>query len=141
VQLRLLTELEQELAIAYTKVVAICVDPPEVSAAFRAGLGAKFPILSDADRVYQKEMDMLEPTDPRHQPYLPFDFVLYPDLTIYKIYNGYYFWGRATIEELRHDFRHISSEIRKDWDPFNLPPEVLERAAARAAELKKANGG
>lgn len=131
-QLRLLSQLEQELAIAYTKVVAICVDPVEVNAAFRAGLGAKFPILSDADRVYQKELDMLEPTDPRHQPYLPFDFVLYPDLTIYKIYNGYYFWGRATIEELRHDFRQISSEIRRDWDPYNIPQDILDRARARA---------
>lgn len=132
-QLRLLSELDQELAIGYAKVVAISVDPVEVNAAFRAGLGAKFPILSDADRVYQSELGLLEPTDPRHRPYLPFDFVLYPDLTIYKIYNGYYFWGRATLEELRHDFRQISSEIRRDWDPFNLPADILERAAARAA--------
>jgi peroxiredoxin len=135
VQLRLLTELDQELAIAYTKVVAISVDSVEINAAFRAGLGAKFPILSDADRIYQKELGMLELTDPRHRPYLPFDFVLYPDLTIYKIYNGYYFWGRATLEELRHDFRQISSEIRRDWDPYDLPQDVLERARARAAAL------
>jgi peroxiredoxin len=136
VQLRLLTELQQELDIAYAKVVAVSVDPVEVNAAFRAGLGAKFPILSDAERTVQSDLGMLEPTDPRHNPYLPFDFVLYPDLTIYKIYNGYYFWGRASIQELRMDFRQISSEIRRDWDPYNLPEEVLERARQRAAELE-----
>ena len=130
-QLRLLTELDQELAVAYAKVVAISVDSVEVNAAFRAGLGAKFPILSDSERVYQSELGLLEPTDTRHQPYLPFDFVLYPDLTIFKIYNGYYFWGRATLEELRHDFRQISSEIRRDWDPFNIPEDILERARNR----------
>jgi peroxiredoxin len=137
VQLRLLTELEQELAVAYAKVVAISVDSVEVNAAFRAGLGAKFPILSDAEHVYQKELDMLEPTDPRHKPYLPFDFVLYPDLTIYKIYNGYYFWGRASVQELRMDFRQISSEIRRDWDPYTLPEDILEKARQRAADLEK----
>jgi len=137
VQLRLLTQLDQELAVGYAKVAAVSVDPVEVNAAFRAGLGAKFPILSDAERTVQSDLGMLEPTDPRHNPFLPFDFVLYPDLTIYKIYNGYYFWGRATIEELRHDFRQISSEIRRDWDPYNLPEDILERARQRAAELKK----
>ncbi len=136
-QLRLLTQLDQELAVGYAKVAAVSVDPVEVNAAFRAGLGAKFPILSDAERTVQSDLGMLEPTDPRHNPFLPFDFVLYPDLTIYKIYNGYYFWGRATIEELRHDFRQISSEIRRDWDPYNLPEDILERARQRAAELKK----
>ena len=67
-QLRLLTELEQELAVAYAKVVAISVDPVEVNAAFRAGLGAKYPILSDAERTVQSELGMLEPTDARHRP-------------------------------------------------------------------------
>ncbi|HZT09171.1 MAG TPA: redoxin domain-containing protein [Chloroflexota bacterium] len=132
-QLRLLTEFEPELAVAYAKIVAVSVDPVEVNAAFRAGLGAKFPILSDAERVVQQELGLLEPTDLRHKPYLPFDFVLYPDLRIYKIYNGYYYWGRASLDDLRRDFRQISSEIRRDWDPFNLPEDVLERARARAA--------
>jgi len=136
VQLRLLTELQQELDIGYAKVVAVSVDSVEVNAAFRAGLGAKFPILSDAERTVQSDLGMLEPTDARHKPFLPFDFVLYPDLTIYKMYNGYYFWGRASIQELRMDFRQISSEIRRDWDPYNLPEDVLERARQRAAELE-----
>ncbi|MPZ14760.1 MAG: hypothetical protein GEU73_10130 [Chloroflexi bacterium] len=117
-QLRLLTELQKELAVAYTKVVVVSVDPVDVNAAFRAGLGATFPFLSDADRVYQDELDLREVSDQRHRPHVPTDFILYPDLTIYKIYNGYWFWGRATVEELRQDFRAISQEIRPNWNPW-----------------------
>jgi peroxiredoxin len=124
VQLRLLTQFQQELAIAYSKVVVISVDPVEVNAAFRAGLGATFPFLSDAERTVQRELGILEPTDSRHNPDLPLDFVLYPDLTIYKIYNGYWFWGRVTLDELRQDFRAISMQIRKNWDPFTLMAEA-----------------
>lgn len=129
VQLRLLTELEQELRVAYSKVVAISVDSPEINGALRAGLGANFPILSDQECVYQQELGLREPTSRRGNS-IPCDFVLYPDLSIYKVYNGYYFWGRATVEELRQDFRAISREIRKDWDPWNLPTEMRERAGA-----------
>jgi hypothetical protein len=32
---------------------------------------------------------------------IPHVFVLEPGLVIYKIYNGYWFLGRPTVEELR----------------------------------------
>jgi peroxiredoxin len=124
-QLRLLTELEKECRVAYSKIVAISIDPPDVNGALRNGLGAQFPILSDAERAYQDELTLREPS--RRGNYIPCDFVLYPDLTIYKIYNGYNFWGRATTEDLRQDFRAISMEIRKDWDPWSLSADVLQR--------------
>lgn len=124
-QLRLLTEFEKELNVAYSKLAAVSVDPVEVNAAFRAGMGANFPFLSDADRVYQRELGLVENPDSRHNPFVPCDFVLYPDLTIHKIYNGYYYWGRATLEELRQDFRAISRRIRKDWDPYELEQELV----------------
>ncbi len=37
----------------------------------------------------------------------PFTFVLRPDLTIHKIYDGWFFVGRPTLEELRQDLREI----------------------------------
>ena len=123
-QLRHLVEFEKELAVAYAKVVAIGIDSWRENAALRAGLGATFPILSDADKVAQHEMGLVEVTS-RSQPDLPRDYILYPDLTIYKVYNGYYYWGRATLEDLRQDFRVISSQIRKDWDPTALNDEQM----------------
>ena len=39
----------------------------------------------------------------------PFTFVLRPDLTIHKIYDGWFFVGRPTLEELRQDLREVMS--------------------------------
>jgi hypothetical protein len=47
---------------------------------------------------------------------IPHTFVLEPGLVIYKIYNGYWFWGRPSPEELRLDLREVTRKIRPDWD-------------------------
>jgi cold shock CspA family protein len=44
----------------------------------------------------------------------PYTFVLAPDLTTVKIYNGWWYVGRPTIEELRCDLRAIM-ELRVDY--------------------------
>jgi hypothetical protein len=42
--------------------------------------------------------------------------VLEPGLVIYKIYMGYWFFGRPTAEELRQDLRAVIKKCRPDWD-------------------------
>ncbi len=64
--------------------------------------------------------DLQEVTDTKHNPLIPYSFTVFPDLTIHRIYNGYWFWGRPTLEELRRDFREISIQIRRDWDLQNI---------------------
>jgi peroxiredoxin/cold shock CspA family protein len=107
-QLRQLVSFQRELAANYGRVVAISVDPPLVQAAFRAGLGAEWPFLSDEDRAVVKQLNILDETEGeyafRAQPYT---FVLRPDLRIHALYNGWFFVGRPTLEELRHDLRAI----------------------------------
>ena len=127
VQLRLLAEYQKELAVSYCKVVAISTDPWRENAALRIGLGATFPILSDADRTAQHDLGLLEVTS-RAQVDLPRDYVLYPDLTIYKVYNGYYYVGRMAVDDLRQDFRAISAQIRKDWDPTAFDDQEIVAA-------------
>lgn len=127
VQLRLLAEYQKELTVSYCKVVAISTDSWRENAALRIGLGASFPFLSDADRTAQEQMGLLEVTS-RGKVDLPRDYVLYPDLTIYKVYNGYYYVGRATVDDLRQDFRAISAQIRKDWDPTAFEAEEMVSA-------------
>lgn len=39
-----------------------------------------------------------------------------PGLLIYRIYNGYWYWGRPSVEELRRDLREVTRKIRPDWD-------------------------
>jgi peroxiredoxin len=114
--LRGLVQLQDELEVAYSRVAVVSVDPPEVQAAFRAGLGARFTFLSDAGRRYLDELGLRETTDTVHDPYRPAAFALYPDLRVHASYNGYWFWGRPTQEELRRDLRAITMAIRPDWE-------------------------
>ncbi len=61
---------------------------------FRDGLGAQWSFLS----------------------MIPHTLVLAPGLRVYRIYNGYWYWGRPSVEDLRRDLRELFQEIRPDWD-------------------------
>jgi hypothetical protein len=56
---------------------------------------------------------------------IPHTFVLEPGLKIFKIYSGYWYWGRPSPEDLRRDLREMYQRIRPDWD--------LSDAALKAA--------
>jgi peroxiredoxin len=105
-----------QIAVAYTQIVTISTDAHHVSQEFRASIGAQWPFLSDPERIVQKDLDIQEYTDPEHDPMIPHTFVLRPGLVIYSIYNGYWFWGRPSVDDLRRDLRAVTSEIRHDWD-------------------------
>ena len=47
---------------------------------------------------------------------IPHTIVLEPGLIVFKIYNGYWFFGRPTVEELRQDLRAVLKKCRPDWD-------------------------
>jgi peroxiredoxin len=113
--MRELARFQDEVEVAYTKLVVVSIDPPEVQSAFRAGLGARFLFLSDSERRWLDRLGLRETTDTVHDPYRPAAFTLFPDLRVHNSYNGYWFWGRATLEELRRDMRAISEQVRSDW--------------------------
>jgi|SRR5215207_6555317 len=112
---RTLLALQPESEVAYTRIVSISVDPPPVTAAFRAGLGARWTFLCDPERVEQQRLRLRETTDTVYRPYLPRVFTLAPDLSIHAEYDGYWYWGRPTAEELRQDLRAVSASVRPDW--------------------------
>lgn len=116
-QLRHFVEFQEELAVNYCKLAVISVDSPEVNAAFRAGLGARFPFLSDQDRRVVAQLDMTETSKSRGITAIPYTFCLLPDLTIYSIYCGYWYVGRPTLDELRRDLREMMKQVRADFDP------------------------
>ncbi len=47
---------------------------------------------------------------------IPHTLVLEPDLVIYKIYNGYWFWGRPSTADLWRDLREVTRTVRPSWD-------------------------
>ena len=88
-----------------------------MQAAFKAGLGASFRFLSDAERRLTDALGIRETTDPVHGPLpVPFTFALLPDLTIHRIFNGWYFVGRPTPEELRVTIREMMARVVPDAD-------------------------
>jgi peroxiredoxin len=111
-----LAALYPKIAVAYTQIVTISTDDHHTLQEFRASVGAQWPFLSDPERKVQKDLDIQEYTDPEHNPMIPHTLVLKPGLVIYRIYNGYWFWGRPSVVDLWHDLRAITIEIRPDWD-------------------------
>jgi cold shock CspA family protein/peroxiredoxin len=114
-QMRQLVQFQQELAVNYGRLVTIGADPPLVQAAFRAGLGAQWSFLADEERAVIRQIGILDETEGEYAYRVqPYTFVLRPDLRIAAIYNGWFFVGRPTLEELRHDLRAIM-ETRADY--------------------------
>jgi hypothetical protein len=97
--------------------VTISTDDHHTSQEFRASVGAQWPFLSDPERTVQKDLDIQEYTDPERDPMIPHTLVLKPGLVVHSIYNGYWFWARPSVEDLRQDLRALTREIRPDWDP------------------------
>ena len=102
-----LVQLHRELEVAYCRLVTISTDSIAETNENRSGVDAHWPFLSDAGRVVQKDLDIAEYTDLAHNPMIPHVIVLEPGLVVYKIYNGYWFFGRPTMEELRQDLRAV----------------------------------
>ena len=107
-----LVELHRELEVAYCRLVTIITDNITETNEYRSGVGAHWPFLSDAGRAVQKDLDIAKYTDPPHNPMIPHVIVLEPGLVIYKIYNGYWFFGRPTLEDLRQDLRAVLKKCR-----------------------------
>ena len=111
--------LQDELAVNYCQLAVVSTDPIPVTAAFRAGLGATFTFLSDHERRAITELDIVEQTAPGFEHGLvavPSSFSLYPDLAIHRVYNGWWFVGRPTLEEIRQDYRAIMQKCRPDFE-------------------------
>ena len=116
-QLREFVEFHQTAEVSYLNIAAVSVDPPMVSAAFRTGLGARFPFFCDAELALTDLLGIRETSDAKHGPLpVPFTFALRPDLTIHRIFNGWYMVGRPTPEELRLVAREMIARTREDFD-------------------------
>jgi peroxiredoxin len=123
-----LVQLHREMEVGYCRLVTISTDNLIATNEFRTGVDAHWTFLSDAGRVVQKDLDIAEYTDATNNPMIPHTIVLEPGLVIYKIYMGYWFFGRPTIEELRQDLRAVLKKCRPDWD---ITTSELKAAWAR----------
>jgi hypothetical protein len=127
VRVRQLVSVQEEVQREYGRIVAVTVDSPYVNGAFRAGIGAQFPFLSDEDREVGAELDLLELTDAKHQPFLPLTFVLDSTLRIHATWCGFWYWGNPSPDELWRALR----EITRAEQPTFTPQEVWNAGGAR----------
>jgi peroxiredoxin len=84
-----IVQMEPEPKVAYTKIVTISTDAMMEANEMRDGLGAHWPFLIDPERTVQRDLGIVEYTDPHHNPMIPYTLVLEPGLVIYSVYNGY----------------------------------------------------
>lgn len=107
--------LQPEMRVNYCNIITVSVDDKLTNREVRDQLAADWTFLSDPDRKLLHELEMVDTTDPIHgEIYIPYTFILDRDRTIYKIYNGWWFLGRPTVEEIRMDLRALMSQ-RADW--------------------------
>ena len=112
---RRLIALQDEAEVAYARLVPVSVDPPRSrrrSAPGSARAGRSCPTRTAPCRP--SSACARRPTRV-NDPYVPAVFTLFPDLTIHRAYDGYWYWGRPTTEELRQ--RHAAIPAR---DPRRL---------------------
>lgn len=113
----------------YCRLVVVWVDDPALTRKAREELGATFPFLCDHERTIIDELEIVDTTDPVHPRIaIPYTFVLDGDRKIHRIYNGWWFVGRPTVEELRHDLRALMSR-RPDWWYDGTPPPYSREAS------------
>ena len=107
--------LQPELEVNYCRLGVVWTDDPASTRATRQKLAATFPFLCDHERKVIAELDIMDTTDAYHPRIaIPYTFVLDAERVIHKIYNGWWYLGRPTVEELRMDLRALMAR-RRDW--------------------------
>ena len=101
---------------SYTQVATIATDDHHTSRSSGLRSAPNGPSCRTPAGRSSRTSTSQEYTDPEHNPMIPHTFVLKPGLVIHTVYNGYWFWGRPSFDELWLDLRAASGEIRPDWD-------------------------
>ena len=105
-----------QIAVGHTQVVTIATAPHHRTRVSRASVCAQRYCMYDPGRIVKQDLDIQGFTDPEHDPMTPHTLVLKSGLVVHSIYNGYWFWGRPSVEDLRQDLRAVFREFRPDWD-------------------------
>jgi peroxiredoxin len=108
--------MQREVTVGYCRFITISTSNKLETKEWMHRLGAHWPFLTDEKRSIQQDLEIQEYTDPKHDPMIPHTILLEPGLKIYKIYNGYWYWGRPSVADLRRDPRERFRKIRPDWD-------------------------
>ncbi len=115
-----LAGFQSQIEVGNARLVTISTEHLRELNEFRLSFGAQWTFLSDPHHKVGQDLEIEEYTDPERAPVIPHTIVLEPDLIVYKIYNGYWYWGRPSMDELHQDLREIFQRVRPDWDITTL---------------------
>jgi peroxiredoxin len=105
--------------------------------------GAHWTFLADVDLAVREQLGIAEYVDDHHTASVPHTIVLGPNLEIFKVYVGFWFFGRPSVYDLWSDLRELRMKFDFNFDP--LAPGVEEkwrkRKAAKLAAAAKAEAG
>lgn len=124
VHLQELTRFYKQIIVGHSKIATITTDDWHTTNNLRQQLDAHWPFLYDEDRTVQQDLEIKEYTDGEHDVMIPHTIVLRPGLTVQRVFNGYYYWGRPSMAELHAELREATKAAREDWDPTQ--PELRE---------------
>jgi peroxiredoxin len=93
--------------------------------------GAHWTFLADQDLEVRSTLGIEEYVDDHHTASVPHTVLLAPGLEIFKVYVGFWFWGRPSIYDLWADLRELRQKYDYNFDP--LAPGVREEWEARHA--------
>jgi peroxiredoxin len=98
--------------------------------------GAHWTFLADADLEVRSKLGIEEYVDDHHTASVPHTVILGPNLEIFKIYCGFWFYGRPSVYDLWADLRELRMKFDYNFDP--LAPGVREEWERRRAERAQA---
>ena len=97
--------------------------------------GAHWTFLADVDLEARSKLGIEEYVDDHHTASVPHTVILGPNLEIFKVYCGFWFFGRPSVYDLWSDLRALRMKFDYNFDP--LAPGVREEWERRRAERAK----
>jgi len=94
--------------------------------------GGHWTFLADVDLKVRETLGIEEYVDDHHTASVPHTVLLAPGLVLFKIYVGFWFFGRPSIYDLWNDMRELRMKTEYNFDP--LAPGVREEWEARHPE-------
>ena len=114
---RELLRFHEWCSVAFTELVSVLPNSEHDLYRMKISTGARWTFLSDAALEVQQHFDINEYTDVHHDyATVPHTLVLSPGLVIEKVYVGYWFWGRPTVEQLWQDCGEVLARTKADFD-------------------------
>jgi peroxiredoxin len=86
--------------------------------------GAHWTFLADVHLEVRSKLGIEEYVDDHHTASVPHTVILGPNLEIFKVYCGFWFYGRPSIYDLWSDLRELRKKFDYNFDP--LAPGVRE---------------